>query len=137
MVDSQLRKIREEIVQRHIDTELAGDLEGAVATFAPGRVSYDIPAIDRLMDEPEVREYLADFMTSTAPDRHMEVLRLHHADDAVIAEVRLDVTMIGSGHPEGGTRISGRHCVIFRFDGEELWQETSYGSAVTGELDNS
>jgi hypothetical protein len=132
VVDSQLRKVREEIVQRHIDTELAGDLEGAIATFAPGRVSYDIPAIGRLMDEPGVREYLTDFMNSTGPDRRMEVLRLHHADEAVIVEVRFHATLIGPGQPEGGTRVSDRHCVIFRFDGEELWQEASYGAAVTG-----
>jgi hypothetical protein len=137
MVDTELRKIREEIVQRHIETELAGDLEGAIATFAPGRVSYDIPALGKLMDEPGVREYLTEFLTSTAPDRHMDVVHLHHADDAVIAEVRLDVTLIGEGHPDGGTRSTGRHCVIFRFDGEELWQEASYGSDVIAGQDGS
>ena len=131
MVDADLRKIREEVVHRHIETELAGDLEGAIATFAPGRVSYDIPAVGRLMDEPEVREYLTEFMTSTAEGRKMDVLHLHHSDDAVIAEVQLEVTLIGDGFPPGGKPTIGRHCVIFRFDGEELWQEASYGSDVT------
>jgi|SRR6266702_1998122 len=129
----ELRKVREETVQRHIDTELAGDVDGAIGTFAPGRVSYDVPAIGRLMlTEDEVREYLTDFVETTR-DRHMAVIHLHHSDDAVIAEVELDIVELDQRNRDStsGVRTKSRHCVIFRFDGDQLWQEASYGGAVT------
>jgi hypothetical protein len=115
-----------------MDTELAGDLDGWKATFAPGRISYDLPAVGLLLDEEGARDYLTDMLKCTT-DLDIDVIKIHHADEAVILEVRFDLIALSTSEDGEVRRIpmSSRHCVIFRFDGDQMWQETAYGPAVT------
>lgn len=123
-----MRVRREEIVRRHVQAEEAADVEATLATFAPGRASYDGEALGgEIIGEDAVRDLLR-VMLSALSDLHIETENLYHADDAVIAEVRISATHSSEfdGIPPTGRRVSYRLCGIFHFDGDQLWRETVY-----------
>jgi hypothetical protein len=128
-VDADLRTVREAIVHRHVEAELKGDFDAWSATFAPGRLSYDLPAIDALMGEAEMRSYLMEYFANTTGNA-IDIQQLHHCDDAVILEVVSHGIALDPSAADGlGKTIASRQCVIFRFDGDQLWQESCYGAA--------
>src|SRR5262249_57048010 len=87
MISAELRAAREQVVRRHMEAENAHDYAAAIATFAHPR--YEIIATDRIYDGlDEVQAYFRESRTAF-PDQRNELIALHHADDAVIAELWL------------------------------------------------
>ena len=135
-----LRAKREEIVRCHMYYESHNDVEGAIATFAPGRASYDIIPLKEFIPgdlthptEHHVRDILNELMTAF-PDLDFCIEKMHHADDAVIIEGRIMGTHTGgpwSGIEPAGNRMDVRGAIFFRFDGEDMYNETVYTDRAT------
>jgi steroid delta-isomerase-like uncharacterized protein len=126
-----LRAEREAIVRRHMEAENVHDFDTVIGTFAHPR--YELVGTGQVHDgEAAVREY---FRTTRAafPDQRNELIALHHADDAVIAEFWLLGTHRG---PLGGLAPTGRtfRCrmaALFLFDGAKLVCERVYFDSGT------
>lgn len=125
------RRRREEIVRRHMEAENVHDFDAVVATFAHPR--YELVATDRVHDgEEAVRAYFRETRTAF-PDQRNELIALHHADDAVVAEFWLRGTHRG---PLGDLAPTGRsfRCrmvALFLFEGTDLVCERVYFDAAT------
>ena len=118
---------REQIVERHIQAEMAGDLDACLATFDAG-VSYDIvPLGVPAVGEDAVR-HLLQALIGAFPDLGLHVLRRHHAPDALIIEGRMTGTHLGiyAGIAPTGRTMDLRAAVFFRFEGDRLSNETVY-----------
>ena len=130
-VAPELRAAREEIVRRHMESENVHDFDTTIATFA--RPRYELIATGRTFDgEAEVREYFRESRTAF-PDQHNELIALHHADDAVVAEFWLYGTHTGplQGLPPTGRSFRCRMAAIFRFEGAGLVCERVYFDTAT------
>lgn len=130
---SHLRSIREQVVQRHIAAEEDGDVAAVLRTFAPGRVSYSGDTLGGdLIGDQAVGTMLTAGLAAMS-DLKIEILRLHHAEDAVITELRLASTHTADfdGIPATGRRVTYHMCAVFRFDGADLWQEAVYYDIAT------
>lgn len=140
--ETDLRARREAIVREHIRCERKGtDIAGAVATFHEGQATYDVVALQHFRPEgqelthptPEsVAELLTDLATGF-PDLELEIVRMHHADDAVIIEGRTKGTHLGtwSGIPATGRAMDVRAAVFYRFDDDRMTNETVYFDSAT------
>ena len=125
------RREREAIVRRHMEAENEHDYEAVIATFAHPR--YEIIALDRVHDgEVAVREYFRE-SRSVFPDQRNELIALHHADDAVIAEFWLLGTHRGPlpGLEPTGREFRCRMAAFFLFDDIKLVCERVYFDSAT------
>jgi steroid delta-isomerase-like uncharacterized protein len=126
-----LRAEREALVRRHMEAENVHDFDTVIGTFAHPR--YELIGTGQIHDgEVAVREY---FRTTRAafPDQRNELIALHHADAAVIAEFWLLGTHRG---PLGGVAPTGkafrcRMTAFFLFDGAKLTCERVYFDSGT------
>lgn len=137
-----LRERREEIVREHIRCERKGtDIEGALAAFHDGHATYDVVPFEHTKVDGQalthptsgaVRELLND-LTRGFPDLELEVVLLHHADDAVIVEGRTRGTheREWQGLAPTGRRVDVRAAVVFRFEGDRMTNETVYFDLAT------
>jgi steroid delta-isomerase-like uncharacterized protein len=126
-----LRSIREAVVREHMDSENRHEYDATMATF--GHPRYEIiPTGDVYDGEEEVRRYFRDTRTAF-PDQRNELLRLHHADDAVIAEFILRGTHHGPlrGFEATGREFECRMIAVFEFEGEGIVCERVYFDAAT------
>ena len=121
-----LRRVREEIVRRHMEAENVHDFDAVIDTFAHPR--YELVGTEQVHDgEEAVREYFRVSRTAF-PDQRNELIALHHADDAVISEFWL----LGSHRgPLGGLEPSGREfrcrmTAFFVFEEDRLVCERVY-----------
>jgi steroid delta-isomerase-like uncharacterized protein len=131
VLDAELRKTREEIVRRHMESENVHDFDTTIATF--GHPRYELIATDRVHDgEAEVREYFRETRTAF-PDQRNELIALHHADDAVISEFWLLGTHQGPLGPiePTGRSFRCRMTAFFVFEGAELVCERVYFDSAT------
>lgn len=130
-VPDALQRRREALVRRHMEAENVHDFDAVIETFA--RPRYELIGTDRIHDgEAEVREYFRQSRTAF-PDQRNELIALHHADDAVIAEFWLLGTHEG---PLGGLAPTGRpfRCrmtAFFLFEGTDLVCERVYFDSAT------
>lgn len=141
-MSDDLRARRQAVVAEHIRGETHGsDLDAAVAAFGDGGASYDVVPLEFLkppgqpLTHPtpaDVRDHLA-VLTAAFPDLELVVERLHHSDDAVIVEGRSVGTHAGDflGLPATGLRMDVRACVVYRFDGDRMTNETVYFDLAT------
>ena len=130
-VSEDIRRKREEIVRRHMESENIHDFDTTIATFHHPR--YEIIATDRIFDgEAEVREYFRESRTAF-PDQRNELIALHHADDAVISEFWLLGTHRGplQGMEPTGKAFRCRMTAFFLFEGTKLVCERVYFDAAT------
>jgi steroid delta-isomerase-like uncharacterized protein len=131
MVDQAIRDARERTVREHMDAENALDFDRALATF--GHPRYELIATGQVFDGPdEVARYFRESRT-VFPDQRNELVALHHADDAVIAEFWLLGTHRG---PLGDLEPTGRafRCrmaAVFVFEGTSLVCERVYFDSAT------
>lgn len=126
-----LREEREAIVRLHMEAENVNDFDTVIGTFAHPR--YELIAIDQVHDgEAAVREY---FRQSRAafPDQRNELIALHHAEDAVLAEFWLLGTHRGEllGIPPSERSFRCRMAALFVFEGAELVCERVYFDSAT------
>jgi len=131
MISAELRAAREQVVRRHMEAENAHDYAAAIATFAHPR--YEIIATDRIYDGlEEVQAYFRESRTAF-PDQRNELIALHHADDAVIAEFWLLGTHKGPlmGIEPTGRSFRCRMVALFVFRDAGLICERVYFDSAT------
>jgi steroid delta-isomerase-like uncharacterized protein len=131
MTESDLRARREAVVRTHFESETAQEFDVTLSTFDHPR--YEVIATNSVYDgADEVMGYYT--MTRTAfPDQRHDNVRLHHTDDAVIAEFDLLGTHLGElmGIPPTGKTFRCPVIAIFFFDGEKIAIERIYFDTMT------
>src|SRR5688572_15063695 len=92
-MDSPLCERREAVVREHMESENEHDFDTTLGTFSHPR--YEIVPTGDVHDGPEqVMAYFKESRTAF-PDQRNELIALHHADGAVIAEFDLKGTHLG------------------------------------------
>jgi steroid delta-isomerase-like uncharacterized protein len=126
-VEEPLRTQREELVIKHINAESANDVETALETFTIPR--YDLRPLggDVIEGVEQVRDLIAGFST-TLPSVTYVADKIHHADDAVIVEYRVNGTHDADylGIPASGAKLDHPAIAIYQFDGPNLVGEKIY-----------
>jgi steroid delta-isomerase-like uncharacterized protein len=126
-----LRETRERIVREHMESENRHEFDVTMATFHHPR--YEIVPTGEVYDGPdEVARYFLESRTAF-PDQRNELIALHHADDAVIAEFTLLGTHDGPlrGIPPTGRSFTCRCAAFFLFEDDRLVCERAYFDAGT------
>jgi steroid delta-isomerase-like uncharacterized protein len=129
--DEALRREREAIVRRHMESENVHDFDTTIATFAHPR--YELIATGAVHDgEAAVRAYFHE-TRAAFPDQRNELIALRHADDAVIAEFWLRGTHRGplAGIAPTGHAFECRMVALFLFEGAGLVCERVYFDTAT------
>ena len=111
---------RQETLLRLLEAQNAHDVDAALACFAHPR--YELVGNTRVYDGAhDVRHYY-EVTKGYFPDLHFEVIATHHSDDAVVAEMWMSGTHLGSGpdFEATGRRFRCRTAIIFSFEGEAL-----------------
>jgi steroid delta-isomerase-like uncharacterized protein len=119
-IGSRVDKRREDTLRRLLEAQNAQDADAALACFAHPR--YELVGNVRVYDgEDEVRHYYG-VMLHYFPDLTFEIIAVHHADDAVVCELWMSGTHLGSGtdFEATGKHFRCRSAVIFAFDDERL-----------------
>ena len=122
----ELRKKREEVVRRHMESENVHDFDATISTFSHPR--YELIVTDQVHDgEAEVREHFKQ-SRSAFPDQRNELISLRHADDAVITEFWLLGTHEGrlAGLEPTGKAFRCQMTAFFIFEGEKIVCERVY-----------
>jgi steroid delta-isomerase-like uncharacterized protein len=131
MIDANLQKHRETIVRRHMESENVHDFDDVMDTFSHPR--YEIIPTGQVHDgDAAVRAYFKESRTAF-PDQRNELIALHHADDAVIAEFWLLGTHKGPlmGMEPTGKTFRCQMVALFIFEGERLVCERVYFDSMT------
>jgi steroid delta-isomerase-like uncharacterized protein len=128
-----LRERREAVVREHMESENRHEFDVTLGTFDHPR--YEIIATGEVHDGPdEVMGYFAE-TRAAFPDQRNELIGLHHADDAVIAEFNLLGTHLGNlrGLPPTGRAFTCRMLAIFEFgsDSDGIVCERVYFDTAT------
>jgi steroid delta-isomerase-like uncharacterized protein len=125
-IDADLRARREATVDRLVEAINAGEPADAVAVFAHPR--FELIGLHRVYDgADEVRAYLTE-RRRAFPDQRYELIAMHHADDAVIAEFWLMGTQYGpiGNVPASGKAFRCRMAGFFDFEGDALVAQRLY-----------
>ena len=114
------RAVRMAIVDQHIRLENEHNLEGVLETFGNG-ARYDDESWDEHYEGLSgVRQFYQQIMAAL-PDLKIEVVSRHIADDAIVVEVIISGTHLGSwrGLAATGRRVEFPLCGIYTFDAED------------------
>jgi len=124
--DAALRAAREALVARHVEAEMQGDAAAVVATFKVPR--YDLAASGDLLEGADAVARRVDELAAAMPGATLEIVALHHADEAVIVETRTRGIHRAPllGVPPTGRPYETRGVAIFRFDGADLIEEAVF-----------
>jgi steroid delta-isomerase-like uncharacterized protein len=126
-----LRARREALVREHMESENVHDFDTTMRTF--GHPRYELIATGETYDgEAQVARYYAE-TRAAFPDQRNELIALHHADDAVIAEFVLLGTHLGPlrALPPTGRSFRCQMTALFLFEGEDLVCERVYFDQLT------
>jgi steroid delta-isomerase-like uncharacterized protein len=126
-----LRSKRETIVREHMESENRHDFDTTMGTFHHPR--YEIIATGDVHDgETAVARYFEETRTAF-PDQRNELIALHHAHDAVVAEFYLKGTHEGPlrGLPPTGRAFTCRMVALFLFEEDRLVGERVYFDSAT------
>src|SRR5215213_4067502 len=126
-----LRDKREAIVTLHMETENEHDYDATIETFDHPR--YELIGTGDVYDGQDAVERYFQETRTAFPDQRNELIAMHHADDAVIAEAMLYGTHEGSfrGLPPTGRKFEMRFCALFLFEEDRLVCERVYFDAGT------
>jgi steroid delta-isomerase-like uncharacterized protein len=125
------REQRERTVHDHIAAENAGDIDATVATFY--RPRYNVLPMGAICDgEAAVRQLVAG-LVGAFPDFQFQLVKLHHADEAVVVEGLITGTHKAdwAGLTARGNRMELPAVCIFDFDAERLINESVYFDFAT------
>ena len=126
-MDEALRERREAIVREHFVSESEQEFDRTLATFN-GHPHYEIMPTGQVFDgDDEVMGYYRTTRTAFPDQRHDNV-RLHFADDAVIAEFDLLGTNLGEffGLAPTGRAFRVPVIAVFFFEGDRIVNERVY-----------
>jgi steroid delta-isomerase-like uncharacterized protein len=125
------RETRERLVREHMESENRHEFDVTMSTFDHPRYEI-IPTGDVYDGEEAVAAYFQE-TRNAFPDQRNELIQLHHADDAVIAEFWLRGTHEGPlrGIEPTGKPFECRCAAFFIFEGESLVCERVYFDAAT------
>jgi steroid delta-isomerase-like uncharacterized protein len=118
-------------VREHMESENRLDFDATMNTFHHPR--YELIATGEVYDgEAEVDAYFRE-SRAALPDQRNELIALHHADDAVIAEFWLRGTHLGPlrGLPPTGRAFECRMTAFFLFEEDRLLGERVYFDQAT------
>ena len=121
-----LARRRMDLVRRHVEVENAQDIDGLLATFKAPR--YEFVAGDLVFDGPDAVRQLWVEQYTALPDFHVDLRRMHHADDVVFVEVGITATHTGEfmGISPTGRPLAWDAACLFEFDGDLLIRERVY-----------
>jgi hypothetical protein len=122
-----LRALREAIVLEHLESENEHEFDTTVGTFDHPRC--EIVATGQVFDgRAEVTGYYA-YVRDAFPDQRSTLVELHHADEAVIVELELQGTHLGSlrGEEPAERAYKVRTTAFFVFDNARLVGKRIYG----------
>ncbi len=131
MTAAELRERREHLVREHMESENVLDFDTTMKTFHHPR--YELIGTQQVHDgEAAVAAYFEETRRAF-PDQRNELIALHHADDAVIAEFDLKGTHLGplGGLPPTGRSFTCRMTAFFIFDEDRLVCERVYFDSAT------
>ena len=113
-----LRERREAVVREHMESENRHDFNTTLDTFDHPRYEI-VPTGDVHDGREEVMAYFKETRTAF-PDQRNELIALHHADAAVIAEFELKGTHRGSlrGFEPTDKEFTCRMIAVFEFEPE-------------------
>jgi predicted ester cyclase len=128
-----LRREREAVVRRHMESENVHDFDTTIGTFAHPR--YELIPTGAVHDgEAAVRAYFRETRTAF-PDQRNELIALHHMDDGIATEFWLRGTHKGPllGIAPTGRPFECRMAAFFLFepDGTGLVCERVYFDSTT------
>jgi steroid delta-isomerase-like uncharacterized protein len=128
---TDLRETRERIVREHMESENRHEFDVTMGTFHHPRYEI-VPTGDVYDGEEEVAAYFA-MSRAAFPDQRNELIELHHADHAVIAEFWLRGTHEGElrGLAPTGRSFKCRTTAFFIFEEERLVCERVYFDSAT------
>lgn len=120
MADELLRRRREDKINALLDVEHQLDLGGLAAVFPHPR--YELIGNNRVYDGLEMCGRYLKERRHAFPDYQAEVLALHHADSATIAEVWVSGTHVGQIEGIEPTRrgFRFRMAAFYLFEGDRL-----------------
>ena len=131
MTNATLKSRREHVVREHMESENRHEFDVTMSTF--GHPRYEIvPTGDVYDGEEEVARYFAE-SRAAFPDQRNELVKMHHADDAVIVEFDLKGTHRGAlrGIPPTGKEFTCRTVAFFLFEEDRLVCERVYFDLAT------
>ena len=132
MISDDLRQRRLEVIEEHFRTEVTQEFDLTLGTFG-GHPHYEIMATGQVFDgDDEVMGYYAT-TREAFPDQRHDNVRLHVADDAVIAEFDLLGTNLGEfyGLPPTGKAFRVPVIAVFFFEGDGITNERIYFDAAS------
>ena len=126
-----LRETRERIVREHMESENRHAFDVTMGTFAHPR--YEIVPTGEVHDGEEAVDRYFRETRAAFPDQCNELIAMHHADDAVLAEFWLRGTHEGElrGIPPTHKSFECRCLAVFEFEGEGLVCERVYFDTAT------
>jgi steroid delta-isomerase-like uncharacterized protein len=131
-LSTEVRERREALVIEHMETENRHEFDVTLGTFEHPR--YEIIPTGDVFDGPEeVSRYYEETRTAF-PDQRNKLIKMFHADDAVIIEAMLYGTHLGDfrGIPPTGRKFEMRFIAIFDFEGsDDLVCERVYFDSAT------
>ena len=131
MASPNLKDKREQIVREHMESENRYEFDTTLATFDHPR--YELIATGDVHDgAKQVMDYFEETRRAF-PDQRNELIGLHHADDAVVAEFNLRGTHLGNyrGLPATGRSFECRMAAVFVFEDDRLVCERVYFDSAT------
>lgn len=132
MIDDDLRRRRVAVVEEHFRTEVTHEFARTLRTFK-ARPHYEIMATGQVFDgDDEVMGYYRTTRTAF-PDQRHDAVRLHVADDAIVAEFDLLGTNTGEfyGLPPTGKAFRVPIVAVFFFEGDRITNERIYFDAAS------
>ena len=94
MVSEELRARRDKIVREHAESENRHDFDFALDTFHHPR--YELYPTGDVIDGAEAVAAYYQETRAAFPDQRNRVIAIHHGDDAVVMELELTGTHLGS-----------------------------------------
>ena len=108
------------LVEEHIRLENEHELEGVLRTFGDSARYDDEPWNEHFEGREGVRAFYKQLMHAL-PNMQIDVLRRHVSDDAILVEVIIRGTHLGSwrGLPATGRKIEFPLCGVYTFDAND------------------
>ena len=126
-----LKDIREQIVREHMESENRHEFDVTMGTFEHPR--YELVATGDVHDGEEAVDRYFKETRAAFPDQRNELIKMHHADDAVLVEFWLRGTHEGElrGIPPTHKSFACQCLAVFMFEGEGLVCERVYFDTAT------